>query len=253
MTQEHSSNPESPNTGTNTGTNRGADQGSGADKSSPTPEELRENIERTRTSLGETVSALATKTGIRTRAKVGASKAKETVTDQTRHTVDAARQKARTAAQQAQLKGRGLATKARETARSEEARAQARRTGAPAAAAGAVLVAVWMWRRRRARRMTRWQRTMRTAQRIGTQKRDQLRTRATGLAATVRDSDAATQAQARGRIAASELAASARQAAEAPDTKPRAQGAVAATAVLLVLGCLRRSRAARRHEERGER
>jgi hypothetical protein len=80
------------------------------------------------------------------------------------------------------------------------------------------------------------------------QSRDQLLDKAAELAATVRDSDLAAQTQARGQAAAAELAARARQAADAPEARPRAQGAIAAVAVLAALGCLRRSRAARKRD-----
>jgi uncharacterized protein YhaN len=133
------------------------------------------------------------------------------------------------------------------------------------------VLTVWALRRRRARRMTRWDRTAQAVQRTGAQARDRLRDAAAELQATVResdlaaqardrlrdkaaelqaavrDSDLAAQAQERGQAAAAELAARTRQAAEAPETKPRAQGAAAAVGLLLVLGCLR-ARASRRRQ-----
>jgi cell division septum initiation protein DivIVA len=233
-------------------TQSNAQKTDGSTDKSATPEELRADIEHTRTNLGQTVKALADKIDLKAGAGEAAAKAVGTVTTQARQIFQAARDKAGPIAQQAQVKARELAAKARNTATShDDTQAQAGRSGAAVVAGiGAVLLAVWMLRRRRARRLTRWQRTVQTAQRraqgAGAQARDQLRDKATELGAAVRNSDVAAQAQSRGQAAVSELAARARQAADAPEAKPRAQGAVAAAAILLALGCLRRSRAARR-------
>jgi Protein of unknown function (DUF3618) len=203
-----------------------------------TPAELRADIEHTRANLGQTVEALAGKVGLKSGAREAAGKAADKVAAQARQTFQAARHKAGPVAQQAQHKARDFAGKARDTATSEDAQAQVRGGGAAAAAAtGAVLLAVWVRRRRRARRLTRWQQTMRTAQKTAAE-----------LGTTVRDSEITAQAAARGQAAAADLAARARQAAGDPGTRPRAQGAAAAIAAVLVLSCLRRSRAARRRD-----
>jgi hypothetical protein len=218
------------------------------------PEELRADVERTRENLGETVEALAGKTDIKGRSK----QAVGNVTAQARQTFQTAREKAGPVTQQAQAKARELAIKARDAANSPEVQTQARRGGtAVAAGTGVVLLTVWALRRRRAHRLTRWertahtaQRTARTAQQTAQRAAEQALEKAAEFGATVRDSDLAAQVQARGEAAAAELAARARQAADAPETKPRAQGAMAAAAALLVLGCMRRSRSARRRDRR---
>jgi hypothetical protein len=196
------------------------------------PEQLREDAEKARSDLGETVDALSAKAGI-----------KADVTARARNTFQAARAKTGPVAQQAQLKAREIATKARTTATSDDVKTQARGGGtAVATGTGAVLLFMWLRRRLRARRMSRWQSAMLTAQQTGAQMRD----RATEFGSAVKESEVTAQAAARSQAAAAELAARARQAADDPETRPRAQGAAAAVAVLVVLGCLRRSRAARR-------
>jgi hypothetical protein len=228
------------------------------------PEELREDIEQTRADLGDTVEALAGKADVKARVREGAGKAAGTVTAQARHTYQAARDKTGPVAQQAQRKARELATKARATATSDEARPQVRGGGGALAAAGAaVLFWLWLRRRRRARRMSHRlinrlpdrRQAMRTARQTGARVGDELRGRAAELGTTVRDSEITAQAAARGQAAATELAARARQAADTPEARHRAQGAAAGAAALFVLGCLRRSRAARRQsrcQDRGQ-
>jgi hypothetical protein len=217
---------------------------------SQAPEELQADVERNRADLGETVGALADKA----RGVSSVKGAVGNVTAQARQTFQTARDKAGPATQQAQEKAREFATKARDTATSPDVQAEARRSGtAVAAGAGAVLLTVWALRRRRARRLSRWERTAQTVQRTGAQARDRLRDKAAELGANVRDSDFAAQAQERGQAAAAELAARTRHAAETPEGKHRLQGAAAAAAVLLALGCMRRSRAARRDTVRSDR
>jgi hypothetical protein len=218
-----------------------------------TNDDATSNTQRTNENTGPEEQAGARETG--TAAGVAGN-----VTGQARQTLQAARDKTGPITQQAQRAARELATKVRTTATSEKAQRQVR-GGGITVAAGAVLLVLWL-RRRRARRLTRRRQVMRTAQRTGTRLRGDLRERAAELGAAVRDSETTAQAAARAqaaadelavraRQAADELAARARHAADAPEAKPRMQGAAMAAAALLVVGCLRRTRAARRNARIG--
>lgn len=97
-------------------------------------EELRQEVDRARHDLGETVEALAAKADVKTIAREKAA-----------HARSAARDRAVSARQAAAAR----ASSAREAATSERARTTARTGGAVVASAGAAIALVTVWLRRR--------------------------------------------------------------------------------------------------------
>jgi hypothetical protein len=162
-------------------------------------DELRENIAHTRGELGATVAALAQKADVKARAKDKAAQMRSNVATQARHAAEMTKDKAGHAGHQA-----------RETV--SHAAAPAARRGAAVAVvgAGAGTVALWVRRRRRARKPTKWQLALQTGR------------------------------QMYGKAA--DLAATSRWTATSPAAKPVA----AATAVAAVAVWRRRRRKARR-------
>ncbi len=71
----------------------GQEQGAGGPQvSAETPEELRDDIERTRRELGDTVGALADKTDVKTRAKERVAEVKQNVTGKREQVMGRARE-----------------------------------------------------------------------------------------------------------------------------------------------------------------
>lgn len=171
----------------------------------PDANQLRADIKETRQELGDTVEALAAKADVKTRAEQGAQRALLNARSRGREFADRAREYAADPANAAKVKGAGAA-----------------------AAGTAVLVILAQARRRRnARPQTPWEKAVAY--------RDiALDGEALGQAATVArqvlDSGAVHQATAR-----------AREAAAAPEAKPRAQGAAAAVGAVFLLVVLRRA------------
>jgi hypothetical protein len=220
----------------------------------PTPLDLKEDLARNHAAAGGTVEAAPTRVTADDRAGSPAQdafgRAVGRLAARVQQGVQVVADNSGPFARQTQARAAEAAGKARRFTASHDGPVTARRGGAAAAAAaGTAVVAVWVRRRRQARRLTRWQSAARTAQQAGTQIRDQVRDkvvdRAAELGTAVAGSDLAAQAAARGQDAAAQVAAGARRAAAAPDTRPRVQGAALATAVLLALAWLRRRRAAR--------
>ncbi|WP_037559231.1 DUF3618 domain-containing protein [Spirillospora albida] len=105
----------------------------------PQTDELRQEVDRVRHDLGETVEALAAKADVKGRAKEKAS---------------AAATRARERAVSAKDTASAMALNARDAAQSRASTEGARRGGAAAGAAlgGAALLGVWLLKRRRDRR-----------------------------------------------------------------------------------------------------
>ncbi len=78
------------------------------------PDEIRDEIEETRTEMGETVEALAYKTDVKTRAKDAIVEKKESLTSRARGTAGSAGDRTRETAESARERGRQAAGKARE-------------------------------------------------------------------------------------------------------------------------------------------
>jgi hypothetical protein len=189
------------------------------------PERLREDVERARAQLGETVAALAAKADLKARAKNATRQMKADLADQARSVVQNGKHKV-----VGQTREKAVA--ARQTATSQDASRLARGGAAAGVAAGAASAAVWMRRRRVARRASRWQRTMWTAQQTGAQVRE----KAADIAAAFKDSDLAArtvQTTAQAQTAATKAGSRARQAAGSPVAL--SSGAVPVTAAVLLV------------------
>lgn len=112
----------------------------------PTPEELREQIQHTRDDLGQTVEALAAKADVKAQAKEKAAAMKEQAAEKAALVSEQIRAKAEQAARLAKDKApEPLLDKGRQAARV----ARANRT--PILAAGAALVVLLLLRRSRRR------------------------------------------------------------------------------------------------------
>lgn len=122
------------------------------------PGELREEIEKTREELGDTVEALSHKVDVKGRvsdgiddrkhqAKETAAHARETVT----HAAAAAQQQAAEAAASARATAEHAAASARATAEQAGQKARANRTPVIAAAAGVAVLLALIVRKRRSR------------------------------------------------------------------------------------------------------
>ncbi|WP_433152617.1 DUF3618 domain-containing protein [Actinomadura nitritigenes] len=226
------------------------------------PEEVREDVERTRQALGDTVEALAAKADVQTRAKQKAEQVKQRATETVQQRWHQARDAAgdvkvgtvaRQAQDQAKEKAALVATKAREASASPDARTAARRgviAGGALLAAGLAAVLV---RRRRARKVpppTKWQQVAQNAPQMAQQATAQVRDKATELGTAAQrkfqESELPAQVADRGRKTASRVAEQSRRTAAAPETPPRLQGAAVTAAVLVTAGWIRRRRAARR-------
>ncbi|MEO3782656.1 DUF3618 domain-containing protein [Actinocorallia sp. B10E7] len=173
--------------------------------------QLREGIEQTRRELGDTVDALVAKTDVKGRAQERARQAKAT-----------ARERLQT------VRGRAeeLGTQARRTVTDPENAPKMKGGAAAAAGVAAAGVAVWTWQRRRRRPRTPWARTVWAVREAAARAKGPV-----GQAVnTIVTSDVTVRTMER-----------ARQAAAAPEARPRAEGAGAALGTLLVLTILRRA------------
>lgn len=173
--------------------------------------QLREGIEQTRRELGDTVDALVAKTDVKGRAQERARRARSDARERLRNVRDKAGE---------------LGVQAREAAIAPEHAAKIRGGGAAAAGLAAAGAAVWAWRRRRRRPRTPWEKAVRTFRRAV----DDARGPVGQAVETVMTSEVAVRAVEK-----------ARQAAAAPEARPRAEGAGAALGTLLVLTILRRA------------
>jgi len=171
----------------------------------PDAKQLRADIEETRQELGDTVQALAAKADVKTRAEEGAQRALLTARTKTTEYAEQARKYVADPANATKVKGGG------------------------AAAAGTVVLAILaeVRRRRNARPQTPWEKAV--AYRdvaLDSEALDQF----TAIARQVLDSDAVHQ-----------VTEKAKEAAAAPESKPRAQGAAAVVGAVIVFTLLRRA------------
>jgi len=208
-------------------------------------EALQSDIERTRAELGDTVEALAAKADVKSRVKDKAGQIKQDTTTLAHEKLQTVREKAAPAGRQAREKAGRLGAKAREAATAEDG--QKTRRGGAIVIVGTALAAAGLlvWRARRKRQVPPTM-SERLRAKAGDMP-DRLRARTGDMPDRVRakatefkDSDFAAQATERGQVAASQVASGVRQAAAAPDTKPRLQGAAAAAALMMVAGRARR-------------
>jgi hypothetical protein len=173
--------------------------------------QLREGIEQTRRELGDTVDALVAKTDVKGRAQERARQARTDAQERLKVVRDKAGE---------------LGVHAREIAIAPEHAAKVRGGGLAAVGLAAAGAAVWAWRRRRRRPRTPWEKAVWTVRRAVDDARGPV-------------------GQAVEKAMTSEVAVRtverARQAAAAPEARPRAEGAGAALGTLLVLTILRRA------------
>lgn len=186
-------------------------EASGSRKGDENVTQLREGIEQTRRELGDTVDALVAKTDVKGRAQEKARQAKAT-----------AQERLQT------VRGRAeeIGVQARETVTAPENAPKVKGGAATAAGLAAAGVAVWAWRKRRRRPRTPWDKALWAVRDAAERARGPVGQAVTAVATsdvTVRTMEKA------------------RQAAAAPEARPRAEGAGATLGTLLVLTILRRA------------
>ncbi|MFC0038152.1 DUF3618 domain-containing protein [Actinomadura rayongensis] len=193
------------------------------------PAGLRAQIERKRADLGETVEALAAKADVKARAKDTA--------DEVRDKADEVKEKAGTAVRRAQEHARATTRQVVEATREDPGTRRRILIPASAALLAAGALAGRALRRRRARKnATPWQRASGQFRDLGavlasSDAAGQAKDIATRAAA--QSQDLAVRAAERSRDVAARTAAS-------PATRPRAQGALAAAATLLIASRIRK-------------
>ncbi|GAA0944987.1 DUF3618 domain-containing protein [Actinocorallia libanotica] len=174
-------------------------------------DELREDIEQTRRELGDTVDALVAKTDVKGRAQERARQVKVTAQERL---------------QTARGRAEELGTQAKAKAIAPENAPKVRGGAAAAAGVAAVGAALWMLQRRRRRPKSSWERAVCAVRDAAERARGPVGQTVNAIATsdvTVRTVEKA------------------RQAAAAPEAKPRAEGAGATLGTLLVLTILRRA------------
>jgi hypothetical protein len=117
---------------------------SGGQSSDVSSAELRQDIERTRQQLGETVEALAAKADVKSRAREKVDQVKEQVTAR----ASQAREQATARASQAREQAASRASQARQQATADDGRSNQAALAAAVAAVVLTCVAIVLWRRR---------------------------------------------------------------------------------------------------------
>lgn len=173
--------------------------------------QLREGIEQTRKDLGDTVDALVAKTDVKGRAQEQVRQVKATAQERL---------------QTARGKAEEIGAQARQTVTDPENTPKVKGGAAAAAGVAAVGVVVWALRRRRNRPKTQWDKAALAVREAANRARGPVGQTVNAIVTsdvTVRTVEKA------------------RQAAAAPEAKPRAEGAGATLGTLLVLTILRRA------------
>ncbi|WP_106402851.1 DUF3618 domain-containing protein [Actinocorallia populi] len=203
--------PVTPGNTTRSGATALSTEKSGSAESGENVTQLREGIEQTRRELGDTVDALVAKTDVKGRAQERARQAKATAQERL---------------QTARGRAEELGTQAKATVTAPENAPKVKGGAAAAAGVAAVGAAIWMLQRRRRRPRTPWDKAVCAMRDAAERARGPVGQTVNAIAT----SDVAVQA-----------AEKARQAAAAPEARPRAEGAGAALGALLVLTILRRA------------